>query len=40
MQDQDDRKKRLEEMVNKNEETTKRTTIILDISSGIFYMLF
>jgi hypothetical protein len=30
MQDQDDRKKRLEEMVNKNEETTKRTTIILD----------
>jgi hypothetical protein len=30
MQDQDDRKKRLEEMVNKKEETTKRTTIILD----------
>jgi hypothetical protein len=30
MQEQDDRKKRLEEMVNKNEETTKRTTIILD----------
>jgi len=30
MQEQDDRKKRLEAMVNKNEETTKRTTIILD----------
>jgi hypothetical protein len=30
MQEQDDRKKRLEEMVNKNEEATKRTTIILD----------
>jgi len=30
MQDQDERKKRLEEMVNKKEETTKRTTIILD----------
>jgi hypothetical protein len=27
---QDDKRKRLEEMVNKNEETTKRTTIILD----------
>src|SRR3990170_6613176 len=30
MQEQDERKKRLEEMVNKKEETTKRTTIILD----------
>ena len=30
MQEQDDRKKRLEEIVNKNEEATKRTTIILD----------
>jgi hypothetical protein len=27
---QDDKKKRLEDMVNKNEETTKRTTIILE----------
>jgi hypothetical protein len=27
---QDDKRKRLEEMVNKNEETTKRTTIILE----------
>ncbi len=27
---QDDERKRLEEMVNKNEETTKRTTIILE----------
>jgi len=27
---QDDKKKRLEEMVNKNDETTKRTTIILE----------
>jgi len=27
---QDDKRKKLEEMVNKNEETTKRTTIILD----------
>jgi len=27
---QEDKKKRLEEMVNKNEETTKRTTIILE----------
>jgi hypothetical protein len=30
MQDQDDKRKRLEEMVNKDEETTKRTTIILE----------
>jgi hypothetical protein len=30
MQEQDDRKKRFEEMVNKNGEATKRTTIILD----------
>jgi len=30
MQDQDDKRKRLEEMVNKNEKTTKRTTIILE----------
>ena len=27
---QDDKRKKLEDMVNKNEETTKRTTIILD----------
>ena len=27
---QDDKRKKLEEMVNKSEETTKRTTIILD----------
>ena len=30
MQDSDDKRKRLEEMVTKNEETTKRTTIILE----------
>jgi hypothetical protein len=30
MQDKDDKMKRLEEMVNKDEETTKRTTIILE----------
>jgi hypothetical protein len=30
MQDPDDKRKRLEEMVTKNEETTKRTTIILE----------
>ena len=30
MQDQDDTRKRLEEMVNKDEKTTKRTTIILE----------
>lgn len=30
MQDQDDKRKRLEEMVNKDEGTTKRTTIILE----------
>src|SRR3989337_535457 len=36
MQDQDDRKKKLEEMVNRNEETTKRTTIILDKEERAF----